>query len=94
MSHHARQQRIVLFEGHVQGVGFRATTRQAAEGYGVVGYVRNLPDGRVELVAEGAASEIDELLAEVRKHLGGHIRSEQSDTRPPSGNYDRFDIRY
>ena len=46
------------FSGHVQGVGFRYTVADVAEDFDVRGYVRNLPDGRVELVAEGDEAEI------------------------------------
>lgn len=88
------EQRVVYFEGHVQGVGFRYTTAQAARPLAVTGYVRNLPDGRVELVAEGQTSEIDRLLADVREQLGNHIRSEQTDTRPATGQYSDFRVAY
>ncbi len=52
----------VLYSGRVQGVGFRATVRHLARGYEVNGWVRNLPDGRVELVAEGAKPELQAFL--------------------------------
>ena len=48
-----RVRRRVYFSGRVQGVGFRFTCQSLARGFEVAGYVRNLPDGRVELVAEG-----------------------------------------
>lgn len=57
----------LLIEGRVQGVWFRASTRRAAEELGVVGWVRNLPDGRVEVLAEGTSEQIDRLL-EYCKH--------------------------
>ena len=47
----------VFYAGRVQGVGFRYTAREIACGYDVAGYVCNLPDGRVELVVEGAETE-------------------------------------
>ncbi|HEY0256590.1 MAG TPA: acylphosphatase [Candidatus Methylacidiphilales bacterium] len=53
---------LVFYAGRVQGVGFRATVRQLACGYDVVGTVRNLPDGRVELIAEGTRSELEAFL--------------------------------
>jgi len=52
----------VLYSGRVQGVGFRATVRYLACGYDVTGTVRNLPDGRVELIAEGARAELKAFL--------------------------------
>jgi len=48
----------VIYSGHVQGVGFRYTVRTVAAGFTVTGTVRNLPDGDVELIAEGAKDEL------------------------------------
>ncbi len=47
----------IFYSGHVQGVGFRYTAKSVATGYEIAGVVRNLPDGRVELVAEGPRAE-------------------------------------
>ena len=68
--------KLVLYSGHVQGVGFRYTVKHIASGYEVTGTVRNLPDGRVELQA---MSEDDEELeaflnAIQESSLGGNIR--------------------
>ena len=48
----------VFYEGNVQGVGFRWTVRDAAKGFDVTGWIRNLPDGRVELQATGEEDEV------------------------------------
>jgi acylphosphatase len=48
----------VFYEGHVQGVGFRFSVRQTAKGFDVNGWVRNLPDGRVELQVSGDEEEV------------------------------------
>jgi acylphosphatase len=64
----------VHYRGRVQGVGFRYTTASLAERFDVAGYVQNLPDGRVRLVAEGVEHEVEGLLAAVRERLGRHIR--------------------
>jgi len=48
----------VFYEGNVQGVGFRWTVRDAAKGFDVTGWVRNLPDGRVELQVNGEENEV------------------------------------
>ena len=68
--HHA----TVIFSGHVQGVGFRFTTRQVAQEYEVAGYVQNLADGRVRLEAEGAEAEVEAFLGAVEERMHGHIR--------------------
>ena len=63
-----------LYEGRVQGVGFRYTARRIAAGFDVAGYVRNLADGRVELVASGDDVEVDDFLDALREsELAGHI---------------------
>jgi len=56
MANRARMQ--VFYSGRVQGVGFRFTAKSVANGFEVTGTIRNLPDGRVELVAEGAKDEL------------------------------------
>lgn len=67
----------VHYSGTVQGVGFRYTTRSLAEGYAVGGYVRNLRDGRVELVAEGEADEVDAFLNAVQQRMAAYIESSE-----------------
>ena len=63
-----------LFEGKVQGVGFRSSVLSLAKGYEVTGWVKNLPDGRVEVFASGDADEIEEFLQGIREsHLAWHI---------------------
>ena len=71
---------IVWYSGRVQGVGFRATVRQAACGYDVTGTVRNLSDGRVELIAEGMKKELEAFLAAIAESgLSGFIAKRQED---------------
>ena len=66
----------VFYEGHVQGVGFRYTTKSIAMGFDVTGWVRNLSDGRVELQVEGEDDEVDDFLKELEEDsvLAGNIR--------------------
>jgi len=65
----------VQYEGRVQGVGFRWTVRNMACGFDVAGHVKNLPDGRVELLAQG--EETDEFLEAIRtSEIAGHIGKE------------------
>jgi acylphosphatase len=63
----------VTYSGSVQGVGFRYTTRRLAHGFPVAGFVRNLPDGDVEIVAEGEASDVEAFLAAVARRMQGYI---------------------
>ena len=62
--------RRVVYRGRVQGVGFRATARQIARGHAVSGFVRNLDDGRVELMARGETGAVDAFLDEVARTFG------------------------
>ncbi len=84
----------VFYSGHVQGVGFRYTTSRIACKFEVTGFVRNLPDGRVELVAEGATEELTAFLREVGERLASNIRSTAIDRRPATGEFSRFEIRH
>ena len=88
------EQREVYYRGRVQGVGFRYTTQRIASHLAVTGYVRNLPDGRVLLVAQGQPDELDRLLADVRVKLGRYITEVGQSTGPADGQFGGFDIRY
>lgn len=69
----------IFYEGRVQGVGFRYTARRLASGFEVCGWVRNLPDGRVELQVSGESAEVKAYLEEIREStLAGHITGEQT----------------
>jgi acylphosphatase len=66
----------VYFSGRVQGVGFRATARDVARHFAISGYVQNLDDGRVLLVAEGDEAELDRFLAKLQATMGQYIKSQ------------------
>ncbi len=87
-------QRIVYFSGQVQGVGFRYTARWVARQFDVVGSVRNLPDGRVHLVAEGEPDELDRFVEAIRAKMQGLIRDVQSTDAPATGRFTHFDVTY
>jgi acylphosphatase len=86
--------RTYYFTGHVQGVGFRYTARHAAAGHQVTGYVRNLDDGRVELVMEGSDGEMDAVLEGIRAELGKNITRTACDIGPATGEFRGFAIRH
>ena len=65
----------VLYSGRVQGVGFRYTAHDLAAGYPIAGYVRNLPSGEVELVAEGEPDAVEAFLDAVAQRMAIYITS-------------------
>lgn len=85
----------VFYSGRVQGVGFRYTVKQTAMGFEVTGMVRNLPDGRVELVAEGVREEVTAFQEAIRESgLGAFIHQEQATWGPATGEYRGFEIAF
>lgn len=83
----------VLYTGNVQGVGFRWRVVDSAHPLAVTGLVRNLPDGRVELVAEGDRAEVDQLLAAVRARMKGLIEDEEAAWSAATGEFREFAAR-
>ncbi len=82
-----------IFQGRVQGVGFRATVHKIAQKYPVSGWVRNLPDGTVELKAEGKPGVLEMFLKSIRTcHLMLFIRKVQTDWLEASGEWKDFGI--
>lgn len=89
----SRRQMQILYSGHVQGVGFRYTVKQVATGFEVAGTVRNLPDGRVELVAEGSVDELKAFRQAIRDEgLDHFIRDEQVEWGEAQGALRGFEI--
>lgn len=86
--------RHVVYHGRVQGVFFRATSYDLSRNYRVVGYVRNLPDGTVELEAEGEPAEVDRFLEAIAGHFGHNITNTDMSDAPPRGDETDFGIRY
>jgi acylphosphatase len=83
----------VRYSGRVQGVGFRLTAQSIASGHPVVGYVRNLPQGDVEMVVQGELTEVDLVLEAIGRRMEHYIR--QCVVRDePIGEYDEFGIRF
>ncbi|HTK29629.1 MAG TPA: acylphosphatase [Vicinamibacterales bacterium] len=86
--------RQYVIGGRVQGVGFRYFTADAAEREGLHGWVRNLPDGRVEVVAEGDAEAVDRFERLIRRGpRGARVDAVEVDHVPPSGGAGGFSIR-
>ncbi len=88
------QQRIVIFTGTVQGVGFRFTACRVAAGYAVTGSVRNCSDGTVECIVEGDAAEIDAFLADLAERMSGYIHERSEQVAAASGGFTSFGVGY
>ena len=85
--------RHVFYEGRVQGVGFRATVKHLARGYEVVGWVKNLPDGRVEMQASGETEEVEAFLEAIAEsELKSHIKKVDAHVIPPLTDARGFEI--
>lgn len=74
--------RKIHYSGRVQGVGFRVTTKHVASRFPVTGYVQNLPNGDVEVVAFGTAAAIDEFLADLDRTMAGYIENRRIEDEP------------
>jgi acylphosphatase len=85
----------VFYEGHVQGVGFRFTVRHIAKGFDVTGWVRNLPDGRVEVQVTGEEDEVRAFLRHVEdSELHSLIRKQTENQLNEAVATRGFDIRH
>ena len=85
----------LFYSGRVQGIGFRFTTENIALSVGVVGWVKNLPDGRVEVVAEAEEARLVQFLERVRNGpMKPYIRGVESDWSEATEEYRDFSIRF
>ena len=90
-----KMQFYVRISGKVQGVGFRNFTQLNAKQLGVKGYAKNLANGQVEVVAEGDKTQLDALVALLRKGPRyANVDALEIDERPFTGKYKTFGIRY
>ncbi len=83
-----------IYNGNVQGVGFRATTAMLAQTARVSGTVRNLPAGSVEVIAEGLADDVDAFLDRIAEQLRHRIETVDQRRGKATGEFDRFQIAY
>ena len=84
----------IFYSGRVQGVGFRFTVQRTAADLDLRGWVKNLPDGRVEVLAEGDREKIERLCQRVEKRFHGYIQGKNIDFAPAQKNYQDFDIAF
>jgi acylphosphatase len=88
------ERRVVYYSGNVQGVGFRYTTKRISASFAVAGYVRNLSDGRVHVVAEGLANDLDAFFASVQSTMGENIEDVVMESAAANGEFVSFAIRH
>ena len=89
----SRHRLNIFYSGRVQGIGFRYAVKNLAAGFEVTGLVRNLPDGRVELIVEGARDEVEAFRAAIRDEgLAGFIRDEQLSWAAAQNEFRGFEI--
>jgi acylphosphatase len=82
-----------IVEGHVQGVGFRYYVSEQAQFIGITGWVRNVYDGEVEVVAEGTRSDLEKLLRYLQRGpSGAYVSNVAEEWSPASGEFRRFSI--
>ena len=85
----------VFYEGRVQGVGFRLTAEEMAQRFSIVGWVKNLRDGRVELVAESTESRLTTFLEAIRSGpMKNFIQHTDVSWSSATDTFDEFEIRY
>ena len=86
--------RLITFKGRVQGVGFRFTSQRIAFRYGLSGFVRNLPDGSVEMLAQGDGENISGCLLDISETFKSYIRDTKIEEVAVNPRYSDFRITY
>ena len=89
-----KQQVRVYYSGRVQGIGFRYTAEEIARDSGVSGWVKNLPDGRVEVVAEAEEKALKDFLSRINERFSSFIRDADINWEAASGKFKEFGIKF
>ncbi|HWL91949.1 MAG TPA: acylphosphatase [Phycisphaerae bacterium] len=89
-----RIRRQILYSGRVQGVGFRYTATAVSRDYPVAGYVKNLSDARVEVVAEGEPSELDRFQAALEEKMRCYVQQSTVRESDATGEFSGFTVRH
>jgi len=84
----------VFYSGNVQGVGFRFMAVDLAMKHKIIGWVKNVSDGRVELIAEGEESSVLNFLAEIKRVLARYISEVKFNWEPATGQFKDFSIEF
>jgi len=83
-----------FYSGRVQGVGFRYAAEALAQKMGIVGWVSNLRDGKVELLAEGDEADLKDLLKRLSEDMAGYVKDTDISWEEPTGEFSDFGIRF
>jgi acylphosphatase len=86
--------RHILFTGRVQGVGFRFTAHRIARRYDLTGWVRNLPDGSVEMVAQGPLVDIADCVRDIEELFTDYVRETKVEEIPSDPQHHEFRITF
>jgi len=86
--------RHVIFVGRVQGVGFRYTAHRIAHRHQLTGFVGNLPDGTVEMFAQGPDRDIDDCIQDINEYFGDYLRETRTQEIPTDPKYKDFRITF
>jgi len=84
----------IYYSGSVQGVGFRFMAQSAARPLNVTGWVKNLEDGRVEIVCEGEDAGLNKFLDRIKDLFGEYIRDAAMEPEKSTGEFEGFDIKF
>jgi len=82
------------YDGSVQGVGFRYTAQRSAGAMGLAGWIKNLPDGRVEVILEGKEADIKKFLQKIESVFSRYIKDVDTEWSEATGEFSGFDIRF
>ena len=82
----------IFYSGSVQGVGFRYTAERLAASLGLTGWVKNLPDGRVEIVCEGSELDVEAFMVKISDVFKIYIRSIDVDRSEATGEFETFEV--
>ena len=83
----------IVFSGRVQGVGFRFTALNVANRYHLTGYVRNLPNGSVEMLAQGTEETITSCIRDIEESFPGYVHQTDIEPIPSNPNLTDFKIK-
>jgi acylphosphatase len=89
-----RKQLHVYYNGRVQGVGFRFTAENIANQLGVTGWVKNLRDGRVEILAEAEEGVLRDFLGQISKYFSHYIEDTVADWQSATGQFKDFEVEF